>query len=168
VLAGLYTEDDPHKIPARSELARLPYLSAGDDDGEPLPLVQTIMVDRPGDELRPEIGEVVAHGVAPPALPADFDDWADCGSFAALTDEVARIDRYREETRRRLEGRAGADRRELERRSEPIQQFWAGQLRRTLEELDAMDVEGLSPRERAQLKELRDAAEMLADLGPED
>jgi hypothetical protein len=165
VLVGLYTEDDPHEVPPRNELARLPYLSAGED----VPLVQTVMVDRPGDELRQEIGEIVARGVAPPALPADYGDWADCGSFAALAYEVERIDRYREATRRRLDGRAAEDHREFERRSRLMQQFWAGQLRNTLEEMDAIELDDLSSREAAQMEELRDAAtEMLADLEPED
>ncbi|HEX6715368.1 MAG TPA: hypothetical protein VF066_18395 [Thermoleophilaceae bacterium] len=133
-VVGLYTEEDPHDVPPPDELARLPYLSCGTpgDDGELLewalvdaPLAFGCMVSRAGDEFRPEIGAVVARGVAAPPLPPGLDDATDLGSFATLVGEVEAIDLHREATRRRLDGRGAAARAEFERRGEAVQELWA-------------------------------------------
>jgi hypothetical protein len=71
-LLGLFW--DGGQVPGPADLADLPYLSevdlsAFDGDEVPdyigvaFPHVVTVIVSRRGDELRPELGEVVAHGV---------------------------------------------------------------------------------------------------------
>jgi hypothetical protein len=74
-LLGVYWEGGD--LPSRDELEHLPYMSmvdlgavgpAGlppsDLFGWAAPYEMTILVSRPGEELRPETGEVVATGVA--------------------------------------------------------------------------------------------------------
>ena len=71
-LLGLFW--DGGELPGPAALARLPYLSEVDlsafDGDEPpeympvaIPHVVTVMCSRRGEELRPEVGEVVARGV---------------------------------------------------------------------------------------------------------
>jgi hypothetical protein len=111
-LLGLFWEGG--QVPPRAELAQLPYLSSVDlsafDGDEPpehmgvaFPYVRTILVVRRGDELRPELGEVVARGVnvrddwdGPPTMTG----WR---GIAGLLEPSGAYDILLKVTRRRLE-----------------------------------------------------------------
>jgi hypothetical protein len=110
-LLGLHW--DGGAIPDAAGLAALPYLSevdlSGFDGDEPpgymgvaFPYVVTIMVSRRGDELQPERGEVIAHGVA------RHEDWdAPMNTMTTWEGVAAELDHggfdiYLEVTRRRL------------------------------------------------------------------
>jgi hypothetical protein len=141
------------------ERSRWPVVLGLGTETDEAPLLLTCMVDRPGDEFGPEIGEIVARGVTPPPLPSDFDDWSDHGSFASLVAEVEAI-----ETRGRLRGADDEAREDLERGSAMMQRFWLEGLRQQHEQVLSMDADDLSPREAALLRELQEAAAaMLAD-----
>ena len=112
VLLGLYW--DGGAIPDADELAALPYLSSVsiEFDGDRLPdetaiafpEITTVMVTRRGDELPPDIGQVVAHGVS---RQEDWAEWAQSsftgwGGVADLVERTNRFDVCLEATRRRL------------------------------------------------------------------
>ena len=111
-LLGLFWDNG--RVPSAAKLARLPYLSEVDlsafDGDEPpdhmtvaFPHVVTVIVARRGDELRPEIGEVVAHGVERmEQFDRPFDTMTGWQGVTALLDGRG-FDIFLAVTRRRLE-----------------------------------------------------------------
>jgi hypothetical protein len=123
-LLGLYWEGGD--VPSRDELERAPYMSKVDfsavDLGDQLPDTpfgwgapeeMTVVVSRPGEQFRPEIGDIVATGV-----PRD-PPYPESGTVTSWAAIVATLDRgglpfMLEATRRRL-AKYGPDPRAWER-----------------------------------------------------
>ena len=169
---GLFT-DDVADVPTASEIAKLPYLSAVDIRGAHDDLPSSALVDEPmvwscavyrsGDEFGAHIGEIIARGVTPAGIDKPLKPGAYTYGLRALVEFVGSpaLDLCREATRRRLDGRGEAARREFEkRRPEAV-----ALLKQDLLEDAAELPPGLPAREAKLLMQIRQAAEdMLREI----